>query len=51
MTLRVQTGEKALRPRTGTLVTRPGDAVDGSRIVPDQEIRFDVTPRNVNLNR
>lgn len=51
VTLRVQTGEKALRPRTGSLVTRTGQAVDGSRIVPDQEIRFDVTPRNVNLNR
>ncbi|MEW5984463.1 MAG: prepilin-type N-terminal cleavage/methylation domain-containing protein [Acidobacteriota bacterium] len=51
VTLRVQTGEKALRPPTGTLVNRPGAGRDGSRLVPDQQIKFDVTPRNVNLNR
>lgn len=51
VTLRVQTGEKSLRPKTTLLVSRTGDGIDGARMVPDQEIRFDVTPRNVNLNR
>lgn len=51
VTLRVQTGEKSLRPRTTTLVTKTGTNVEGARIVPDQEIRFDVTPRNLNLSR
>jgi hypothetical protein len=50
-TLRVQTGDKSLRPRTTTLVTRTGSNVEGTRVVPDQEIRFDVTPRNLNLSR
>jgi hypothetical protein len=51
VTLRVQTTSSALRGPTGTLFTRGGQAKDGARLVPDQEVRFDVTPRNVNLSR
>lgn len=50
ITMRVQTGNVALRG-SGALFTRPGAGKDGGRLVPDQEIRFDVTPRNMNLNR
>jgi hypothetical protein len=51
VTLRVQTGSKALRGPAGTLFAQAGLAKEGGRFVPDQEIRFDVTPRNVNLSR
>ncbi|MEW5984469.1 MAG: prepilin-type N-terminal cleavage/methylation domain-containing protein [Acidobacteriota bacterium] len=49
--LRVQTGEPALRGPAGTLYTRGGQGQAGDRLVPDQEIRFDVSPRNLNLGR
>jgi hypothetical protein len=50
VTLRVQVGLEAFRG-TGELFARPGTARSGERYVPDQEIRFDVTPRNLNLER
>jgi prepilin-type N-terminal cleavage/methylation domain-containing protein len=49
--VRLQTGVVALRGTSRALFTRPGLAADATRLVPDQEIRFDVTPRNVNLYR
>lgn len=49
--LRVQTGEPALRGPAGTLYARGGQGQAGDRLVPDQEIRFDVAPRNLNLGR
>lgn len=49
--LRVQTGESALRGPAGTLFARGGQGQAGDRLVPDQEIRFDVSPRNLNLGR
>jgi hypothetical protein len=51
VTVRVQTGVKALRGTDTALFTRPGRGQDTPRLVADQEIRFDVTPRNVNLDR
>ncbi|MCX6551356.1 MAG: prepilin-type N-terminal cleavage/methylation domain-containing protein [Acidobacteria bacterium] len=51
VTLRVQTGQSALRGAAGTLFTRAGLAKEGSRLVPDQEVVFDVAPRNLNLAR
>ena len=48
---RVQVSKSYLRGTDGVLFAKPGTATSGYRIVPDQEIRFDVTPRNMNLGR
>ena len=50
VTLRVQVGLEAFRG-TGELFARPGTAPGGERYVPDHEIKFDVTPRNLILGR
>lgn len=50
-TLRVQVADKTLRGATGTLFTRGGTSRGGQKFIPDQEIKFDVTPRNLNLGR
>ena len=54
VTLRLQTGNAALRGATtgglGSLWLQPGTG-SGSRLVGDQQIRFDVSPRNMNLAR
>jgi hypothetical protein len=47
--LRVQ-APRAFRGPQGTLFMRGGDARAG-RYVPDQEVRFDVAPRNMNRDR
>lgn len=47
--LRVQ-APRAFRGPQGTLFMRPGDART-SRYVPDQELRFDVAPRNLSHDR
>lgn len=53
--LRVQTGNAGLRGQLTTgpdaLFTNGGSAKSGSQLVPDQMIRFDVVPRNMNLGR
>ena len=49
--LRVQVAEESLRGPAGALFVRGGTSIGGDRYVPDQEIRFDVTPRNLNLGR
>ena len=51
VTLRVQVGMKSLRGPTGTLFMRGGTASGGERYIPDQEISFEVTPRNLNFGR
>ncbi|MBI3262490.1 MAG: prepilin-type N-terminal cleavage/methylation domain-containing protein [Acidobacteria bacterium] len=51
VTLRVQASEKSLRGPAGTLFTRAGTTTSGERYLPDQEVQFDVTPRNLNLGR
>jgi hypothetical protein len=54
VTLRVQVGPESLRginPNGKTLFANPGSAKTGSAYVPDQEIRFEVTPRNMNIGR
>jgi len=48
--LRLQVGSEALRG-TGALFAHAGTSRGGERFVPDQEVRFDVTPRNLNLGR
>ena len=55
VTLRVQTGAASLRGSASTasdaLFRRGGTSLGGYRYVPDEEIRFDVTPRNLNFGR
>jgi hypothetical protein len=48
--LRVQAAEQ-FRGGVGTFFTRAGTAKTSERYLPDQEIRFDVTPRNLSLGR
>jgi hypothetical protein len=50
VTLRVQAAAASLRGPAGVLFTRAGTAKAGD-LVPDQELSFDVTPRNMNLGR
>jgi hypothetical protein len=51
VTLRVQVGNAAFRGPTGALFLRGGTSSGGERYIPDQEIAFDVTPRNLNFAR
>lgn len=51
VTLRVQAAVASLRGTAGTLFAKGGTATAGNQIVPDQEVRFEVTPRNLNLGR
>jgi prepilin-type N-terminal cleavage/methylation domain-containing protein len=48
--LRVQAASDTLRG-AGSLFKRAGNSFGGSRYVPDQEVVFDVVPRNLNLDR
>jgi hypothetical protein len=49
--LRVQAAADQLRGPAGLLFKKGGTSTSSSRFVPDHEIRFDVTPRNMNLGR
>jgi hypothetical protein len=49
--MRVQVASADLRGPAGVLFTRGGTSKASARLVPDQEISFDVTPRNLNLGR
>jgi len=51
VTLRVQVAKTLLRGPAGVLFRHAGTSRGGERFVPDQEIRFDVAPRNLNLGR
>jgi hypothetical protein len=51
VTLRMQAANAALRGPASTLFTRGGTSRGGEKWVPDQEIRFQVSPRNLNLGR
>lgn len=51
VTIRVQANLAMLRG-TGALFTgTPGTATNANMLVPDQEVRFEVAPRNMNLGR
>jgi hypothetical protein len=50
VTMRVQVALASLRGQ-GELFVRGGTSTSAERYVPDQEIRFDVSPRNLNLGR
>jgi hypothetical protein len=49
--LRVQVGPESMRGSSTFLFRNPGTATVGDRYVPDYEMVFDVTPRNLNLAR
>lgn len=51
VTLRVQVAQAALRGPAGVLFSKAGTGRLSDRLVPDQEIRFDIAPRNMNLGR
>jgi prepilin-type N-terminal cleavage/methylation domain-containing protein len=51
VTLRVQAAVKALRGPASSLFTHGGTSRSGNKWAPDQEVRFQVTPRNLNLGR
>jgi hypothetical protein len=51
VTLRVQSANASLRGPASALFTHGGTSVGGTKWVPDEEIRFSVSPRNVNLGR
>jgi len=49
--LRVQVESANLRGPSAALFKNPGTGTNLRTLVPDQEIRFDITPRNFNLGR
>jgi type II secretory pathway pseudopilin PulG len=51
VTLRVQEAAKRLRGPAGVLFAHGGTSSGGDRYVPDQQVQFDITPRNMNLGR
>ena len=51
VTLRVETAAAALRGPAGVLFRHGGTSRGGAMWVPDQEVRFHVSPRNVSLGR
>jgi hypothetical protein len=51
VTIRFQVANKTLRGSDTTLFLRPGTSTSGARFVPDQELAFEVSPRNLNFGR
>jgi prepilin-type N-terminal cleavage/methylation domain-containing protein len=49
--MRVQVASSELRGPAGALFRNGGQATTGNTLVPDQEVRFEITPRNFNLGR
>jgi prepilin-type N-terminal cleavage/methylation domain-containing protein len=49
--LRVQVASANLRGPAGVLFRNAGTGITARTMVPDQEIRFEITPRNFNLGR
>jgi len=49
--LRVQAAAASVRGPAGLLFMHGGTATSAQRYIPDQEVSFDVTPRNLNLGR
>jgi Tfp pilus assembly protein PilW len=50
-TIRVQSADAALRGPAGALFANPGTSRGGARWAADQEIRLEITPRNLNGGR
>ena len=51
VTLRMQVASPSLRGADGALFANPGKSQGGNRLVPDYLVRFDISPRNLNLER
>ena len=51
VTLRVQVGKASLRGADTTLFLRPGTSRGSEQYIPDLQLAFDVTPRNLNFGR
>jgi hypothetical protein len=51
VTIRVQAALERMRGPLGPLFMKGGTALAGDKFIPDQEITFDVAPRNLNLGR
>ena len=51
VTIRVQAALEQMRGPMGPLFRKGGTAMAGNKFIPDQEIAFDVAPRNLNLGR
>jgi prepilin-type N-terminal cleavage/methylation domain-containing protein len=51
VTFRVQASAATMRGPAGVLFARAGSGRLSDRLVPDQAVQFDVTPRNLNLGR
>jgi prepilin-type N-terminal cleavage/methylation domain-containing protein len=51
MTIRMQAASASLRGTDTTRFKNPGTASGGDRYVPDYQMQFEVTPRNLNLTR
>jgi Tfp pilus assembly protein PilW len=51
VTMRVQAALAALRGPAGVLFMHAGNSTSAERLVPDQEIQFSITPRNMTLGR
>ncbi len=49
--LPIQVASAALRGPAGALFLRGGTSTSAERYIPDQEVRFDITPRNMNMAR
>jgi hypothetical protein len=51
VTIRVETALAALRGPAGVLFANGGSSTAANRWAPDQAIRFEVSPRNLNVER
>lgn len=51
VTIRVQAALERMRGPMGPMFMKGGTALAGDKFIPDQEITFDVAPRNLNLGR
>lgn len=51
VTLRIQAAASDMRGSDAALFMRPGQAKAGARLVPDYVVRFEIAPRNMNLDR
>ena len=51
VTIRVQSANAALRGPASALFTNGGTSKEGSKWLPDQQVTFSVSPRNLNLGR
>jgi hypothetical protein len=51
VTVRIESANASLRGPAGVLFSRGGTSRDGRRWLPDREVTFDVSPRNLNFRR